>query len=347
MHVLQLGPYPPPYGGVQANLVAIREYLRDHGIPCSVINLTSHREPPHDDIYFPNGPVEVVRLMFKLRPTILHLHIGGDITLRLALLGLMCASVPGGHAVLTLHSGGYPASPAGQAATPRSLRGFVFRRFSRLIGVNAELGKLFLRFGVPPDRILVIAPHALPAAPPEVDFPPLLEQFFQKHDPVLISMGWLEPEYNYALQIDSLGAIRETHPRSGLVIMGAGRLQQPLESQIAATSYATDVLLAGDVPHDIALRAIARSHVFLRTTDYDGDSVSVREALHFETPVVASDNGMRPDGVILLRALDRQAVRDGVEIALARPKPTRKLEADWSNVETVVEMYREIEMASR
>ena len=28
MRVVQLGPYPPPHGGVQTNLVAIREYLR-------------------------------------------------------------------------------------------------------------------------------------------------------------------------------------------------------------------------------------------------------------------------------------------------------------------------------
>ena len=34
MRVVQLGPYPPPHGGVQTNLVAIREYLRRRGHAC-------------------------------------------------------------------------------------------------------------------------------------------------------------------------------------------------------------------------------------------------------------------------------------------------------------------------
>ena len=43
MTVLQLGPYPPPHGGVQTNLVAIRDHLRRHGMAATVINLTRHR----------------------------------------------------------------------------------------------------------------------------------------------------------------------------------------------------------------------------------------------------------------------------------------------------------------
>ena len=29
MIILQMGPYPPPHGGVQTNLVAIRRYLEE------------------------------------------------------------------------------------------------------------------------------------------------------------------------------------------------------------------------------------------------------------------------------------------------------------------------------
>ena len=43
MTVLQIGPYPPPHGGVQTNLVAIRDYLRAHGHSAPVINLTRFR----------------------------------------------------------------------------------------------------------------------------------------------------------------------------------------------------------------------------------------------------------------------------------------------------------------
>ena len=55
MVVLQLGPYPPPHGGVQTNLVAIRDYLRSRGMAAPVINLTRHRRRDSDDVYYPQS----------------------------------------------------------------------------------------------------------------------------------------------------------------------------------------------------------------------------------------------------------------------------------------------------
>lgn len=42
-----------------------------------------------------------------------------------------------------------------------------------------------------------------------------------------------------------------------------------------------------------------RVHAFLRLTSTDGDSISIREAIHFGCPVLASDVVPRPDGVKL------------------------------------------------
>jgi glycosyltransferase involved in cell wall biosynthesis len=72
------------------------------------------------------------------------------------------------------------------------------------------------------------------------------------------------------------------------------------------------VLLCGDVPHPLTVRLIAASDVFLRTTLYDGDSVSVREALQLGVPVVATDNGMRPAGVHLIPRSDPEALRRAI-----------------------------------
>jgi len=342
MHIVQLGPYPPPHGGVQSNLVAIHQYLRAHGVRSSVINLTRHRQRDGDGIYFPQSAGAVLARIAALHPTILHLHIGGDITPRLVLLGLVCSQWPGAKSVLTFHSGGYAQTPPGRSASPATLRGFMLRRFSRLIAVNRELGDLFQRFGAARERIRVIAPHALPGASPPIELPAAIEDFLRVHHPVLISMGWLEPEYDYPLQIRALDFIRARYPDAGLLILGAGRLEPELRKQIAATQYHDAVLLAGDQPHDIALAALDRSQAFLRTTAYDGDSVSVREALHFGVPVVATDNGMRPEGVILMRDGGIESLRAGVEEALERERPARAREENWSNIAEVFDVYREL-----
>ncbi len=339
MRVLLLGPYPPPHGGVQTNLVAIRGLLRRRGHWCGVINLHRHRTGQGEDVYHPTGVLETLRLLLSLRYDIAHLHLGGELTPRLLALTTLIAAGPG-RAVLSFHSGGYPASSAGRAARPRTLRGFVFRRFDRIIAINAEIAALFERFGVPKDRVRLIFPHALPARA-EAGLPPAFQQFFCAHSPVLITVGLLEPEYDLELQIDALGDIRRACPRAGLLIAGSGSLEADLRRRIAAAPYAEHVLLAGDVPHPVTLRAIAEADAFLRTTHYDGDSVAVREALHLGTPVIATDNGMRPDGVILIPARDKQAL---VGQVADLPANGHRLSAppDESNIEAVLDLYQEL-----
>src|SRR5205823_13637384 len=52
MRVVQLGPYPPPHGGVQTNLVAIRDLLRKSGHECLAVNLTRHRREDAGDVFY-------------------------------------------------------------------------------------------------------------------------------------------------------------------------------------------------------------------------------------------------------------------------------------------------------
>ena len=63
MRILQVGPFPPPYGGVERNLVAIRTFLRNRRIPCGVINITRHRPAGVEDVYQPANPLDVMRLL--------------------------------------------------------------------------------------------------------------------------------------------------------------------------------------------------------------------------------------------------------------------------------------------
>src|SRR2546427_6152150 len=283
MRVLQLGPYPPPQGGIQTHLVALRQFLLARKIPCAAINLTRFRGAERDGIYYPRSALGLARLLLRLPCPIIHLHVGGNVTPRLLGLSLFCSLLPRRRTVLTLHSGGYPSSQAGRMARARTLRGFVLRRFDRVIAVNQEIVGLFAKFGLESDRIRSIPPFAMPEPAPTL--PDRLRDFFAMHRPLLLSVNGLEPEYDLPLQIDVLGRVRERFSKAGLVILGWGSLEGDLRAYISAKPYADDVLLYGDAPHPVALRAIADSDLLLRTTWYDGDSISVREALRLGTPV--------------------------------------------------------------
>jgi glycosyltransferase involved in cell wall biosynthesis len=98
------------------------------------------------------------------------------------------------------------------------------------------------------------------------------------------------------------------------------------------------------VPHAATLRAIAEADLLLRTTLYDGDSVAVREALHLGTPVIVTDNGMRPAGVRLIPAQDKAALCSAIEASLdgprSRPEPSAAGAED--NIEAVLKLYEEL-----
>jgi len=328
---------------VQTNLVAIRRFLLSRGIPCAVINLTRYRREDGDEIYYPKNPLEVLRLLTRLRYDIIHLHFGGNLSPRLMMLALACCLMPRSKTVLTFHSGGYPLSEAGKSANPTTFRGFVLRRFDRVIGVNRELETLFRRFGVASGRIRLIYPHAISLDSAERSLPDNLARFFQTHSPTLLTVSGLEPEYDLSLQIDVLREVRERFPDAGLVIIGSGSLEGKVRARIQSKPYAEHILLCGDVPHSVTLRAIAESDLFLRTTHYDGDSISVREALHIGTPVIATDNGMRPSGTHLIPRSNPDALRRAIEQALKKAAPERP-EGDTGeqNIEEVFELYQEL-----
>src|ERR1017187_302130 len=69
-------------------------------------------------------------------------------------------------------------------------------------------------------------------------------------------------------------------PRAGLLMVGAGSLEESLRARIARTPYGDHVLLYGDMPHGVTLRAMLECDLLLRTTRYDGDSVSARRTPH-------------------------------------------------------------------
>ena len=144
------------------------------------------------------------------------------------------------------------------------------------------------------------------------------------HSPALLTVGLLEPEYDLPMQIDVMAEILRRHPRAGLLIVGAGSLEESLRARIAATPYRDHIVLYGDMPHALTLRATQECDLLLRTTLYDGDSVSVREALYIGTPVIATDNGMRPDGVHLIPPSDPARLLDAVcDLLIPRPSAPR------------------------
>jgi glycogen(starch) synthase len=300
MRILQIGPYPPPHGGVQTNLKAIYDRLLVNGHDGLVIAVTRRSATEGvPNTYKPRTAIALFRLLISLRYDLVHLHLGGELTTRLAVLMFVCGLLPGKKSVVTFHSGGFAMNKL-SAAKPYSLRGIAFRSVDHVIAVNEQMVDMMRRYGVRSSRLSLIPPFVARRPAPGAVLSESVSSFVESRRPLLLSMSLLEPEYAVELQVEAMARILERYPDAGLLIAGSGSLFEQLQELIAAKPYKDRLLLAGDLDHDVTLRIMELADVALRPTHYDGDAVSIREALYLGTPVIATDNGMRPEGVILI-----------------------------------------------
>jgi len=347
MHVLQLGPYPPPEGGINRNILAIREELRRAGHRCSIVATSrSSRIEPEPDVYHPKSAAALLKLLLTLKYDLLHLHIGGDVTARVLLLVAACGLIGRGKNVFSLHSGGYPLTKAGRSAGPSSFRGWLFRRFERLIAVNPSIAEVFERYGIERDRIHEITPFIPQLPDSSVTVPDHLERFASQHSPFILTVGLLEPEYDLEFQINALGEVLAEHPRAGLMLIGEGSLHSRLKAAIEGREYKDSICLTGNVDHPVTLHLIARADMLLRTTLFDGDAISVREALFLGTPVIATDNGMRPAGIRLIDAGDKAglltAITETVGMGAKIDRATPPNQDGRANILAIIDVYDQI-----
>ena len=343
IHVLQLGPYPPPEGGITRNMLAIRERLVERGDRCSIIatsRSTSIEQEP--DVHHPSSATELISLIRKIDHDVLHLHVGGDITRRVLSL-MVAAATLGKNPVLSFHSGGYPSTPEAQGAKPRSARGRIFRQFSRIIAMNHELAAVFERYGVPKNRIAMIAPFALKPPNASTTLPKVIQEFCHSHSPLLVSVGGLERDYEPLFLIKAMREVLNERADAGLIIVGDGSMRREVEEALAKSGHSDAVCLAGDLPHDATLKLIATADAMLRITLFDGDAISVRESLFVGTPVIATDNGMRPEGVTLTKSGDTAEFLANLGQILSRtPRRPASLSPDHANIDKVISLYDEL-----
>jgi glycosyltransferase involved in cell wall biosynthesis len=95
-----------------------------------------------------------------------------------------------------------------------------------------------------------------------------------------------------------------------------GPKTRPLMAELGLARHA---ICLGEVSHDRCLALLRASDVTVRSTFVDGDAITVREALAFGVPVVASDTEFRPEGVTLFRRGDVSDLAAKLSQVLARP----------------------------
>jgi len=348
LRILQLGPYPPPEGGITRNMLAIRDELVARGHSCSIIATSqSSSVGSEENVYHPRSAVGLMWLLWRLGYDVLHLHLGGDISKRVLRLAAACSFFGFKKSVLTLHSGEFPLTDEARNASPDSNFARIFRKFSKVIAVNRAIADVFINCGVAPSRIEVIAPYSLALPDENVTVPSEIADFCKKHSPLLVSVGGLERDYDPLFQIVAMKDILATFRHAGLLMIGGGSMHDEVIAVASATRYAEHIRVAGSIDHGTALYLIRYADIMLRTTLFDGDAISVREALFLGTPVMATDVGHRPEGVHLIKVGEKGQLVEKIGEIISTPRSSWAASApDDANIKKVVDLYEELARAN-
>lgn len=233
-------------------------------------------------------------------------------------------------------------------------------RYPHVIAVSEDIKTELVRTGTRPDRVTVI--------PNGIDHRTFVRQDdrresvrqslgFGNGEAVIGSVGRLEEQKRFDLLIDTFHSLFPRHPRLRLVIAGDGERRDELDDQIRRLGLNDSCVLLGhredviDLHHGFDL--------FVQSSDREGTSNAVLEAMALETPVVATDAGgtrelitdtvhgliVPPgDGTLLARAIeqtlgDRAAARARARAARHRVETELSFDARMGRVQAI---YRDL-----
>lgn len=165
-------------------------------------------------------------------------------------------------------------------------------RFPRLIVVSSLIKAMLIAKGADPRHVSVVLNGIDPRAhvrdrTQEASVRRALD--IEADSQVIGSVGRIEPEKRFDILIDAVGTLLSRHPRLRLVIAGAGSQSESIEAYAAAWLPPGICRFLGN--RDDVIRLHHAFDCYVQSSDTEGTSNSVLEAMAMETPLVATDVG--------------------------------------------------------
>jgi len=306
MKLLQIGPYPPPVGGWSFHIKVFRKYLDARGIENRVLNTgPNRRELSVEYVDVQNGLDYVRKVIdFCRQQYRIYIHLNGDSVkgFALTLLAQLIALAFRRRCCLSFHAGTIQVCFYPRWTLQKPLAFLCFVLADGIMCNSEEVKEKIVGFHIAPRKV-----HAIPCFSMQyLEHQEVLgsreESFIQEHSPIISSYLFFREEYEPETIIRALALIREHHPRLGCVMIGSIAGSEKYLDLAESLELDDHLLLVGDKEHDNFLTLVERSDVAVRAHMRDGVCSSVMEALALGVPVVACDNGTRPEEVILFES---------------------------------------------
>jgi glycosyltransferase involved in cell wall biosynthesis len=323
--ILQIGNYPPPECGWAVQTKLLAKEIRRRGHICEVLNINESRRiksPEYVDVQ--NGLDYILKLFrFALRGYRFQVNVNGQSKpgYVLAALALIVGRLAGRAGTLSWRGGlqqrYFPREDS------RPIR-WAYRQLFRLAGSiscdSMPVKRAIESYGICPDRVVAIPPFSRQnLAFKRVPLAGNVEAFLTRHRPVFFCYVSYRPEYELPNLREAMRHFRKDRADAGFIWLGFPSKEMPaVESYVNqwSSEERRGLLLLGNLGHDEFLSLLTRCTAYLRTPMCDGVAASILESLALGVPVIASDNGTRPEGVVTYRECDEADMRAKLEFVV-------------------------------
>jgi glycosyltransferase involved in cell wall biosynthesis len=319
--VAMIGVYPPPLGGISIHIQRLCKYLDQIEVPYTVYdNVPGKKEK---EIVF-TGPIEKwsVKYFFTAKESVIHCHfLRWQVRFFLSLLKLR-----GKRIIFTFHS--YRPNEEHLSFIKRwmiRITGFLGDAF---ICVSEKIAEDLVAVGIPRKKIEVISGFIPPVGDLHPPIPASVERFISEGSPIIVANGVVgnfynnEDLYGVDLCIELTRALREDYPNLRFVFCITQTINEAYRKQLEEKIHSYGLEDHFLFTHGMEFYPlIMRADLLVRPTNSDGDAISIREALWFGTPVLASDCVQRPKEVKLFKNRDIVDLVEKTKEVLNEPKP--------------------------
>jgi len=341
--------YPPPYGGVTTHIMRLCGLLDETSLEYTVYNAISASEEP--------GRVVSIR-RFRRLWILWYALTGKESAVYLAsqrivvwLAGAFMASWRGKKVAIRLQNAKV-ADRVSRGGFHKAIIGFAMRRLSAIVCVNNELAEAVKSIGVDPRKVHVF-PGFLPPLQADRDPGRVAKDvwdFCQGKSPVIAANGkvglWKgEDLYGLDHLICLAERLKPRFPNVGIVVCFWHHLpeDQPRLNQLIslAKENGLEQNILFNTKSGLFVPVIEKADLFVRPTNTDGDANSIREALFFGIPVVASDVVKRPEGTIEFRTRNMEDFEQKVLAVLTTTSasPQKPLREEQENIKQRIDSY--------
>jgi glycosyltransferase involved in cell wall biosynthesis len=327
--ILQITSYPPPHAGWGVRVEYLKRLLEAEGHQCVVLNIGTSRRIPSTEYETVLGPWDYFRKVVRFTHSgyTAHIHVNGasEKGLALSFIAGIVSLLYGRRPFLTFHAGVeqvlFPRQKAPRWAPVFTL---LFKIPRAIICNSEEVKSRIVEYGIAPSKIVPI-----PAFSTQYlentggGLPPSLVDFYAAFPHVIFCYLRFRPMFYPVELVRGFAGVAAERPDVGLVLCGAsghmeGDLLPRAVAEIESHGLKDRVLVLDDLGRDDFLAALGKASIYLRSHVSDGVCSSVMESLSLGVPVVASENGTRPDGVIRYPASDASALARTLSDTVAR-----------------------------